>query len=209
MARFAIVVLSVAASCHAFAPAARPLRVTHTRRASAVMADVSFDGVLKGASIFAEKLSKGDDMKQALADGLAGEYDRAAADAEITRLVNSAPVVVFSWTMSPASKQAKELLKMAGASPVYKELNEPWEDGNPIRAELGRRTGRTSVPSVWIGGVYVGGCNDGPSLEAPGIVPLAFSGKLQEKLAAAASAAAVTVDAWSPAGDLDSPMTLD
>ena len=33
--------------------------------------------------------------------------------------------------------------------------------GAAIRAMLGRRTGRTSMPSVWVGGEFVGGCNDG------------------------------------------------
>jgi len=35
------------------------------------------------------------------------------------------------------------------------------EGGAAIRAMLGRRTGRTSMPSVWVGGEFVGGCNDG------------------------------------------------
>jgi glutaredoxin-related protein len=34
-------------------------------------------------------------------------------------------------------------------------------------------TDRTSMPSVWIGGSFVGGCNDGP-----GVVPLSKEGKL-------------------------------
>lgn len=35
------------------------------------------------------------------------------------------------------------------------------EDGNAIRYELSQDTGRTSVPQIWIGGEFVGGCNDG------------------------------------------------
>ena len=54
-------------------------------------------------------------------------------------------------------------------------------DGNAIRAELGQRTGRTSMPSIWIRGAgYIGGCNDGP-----GIVPLNREGKLAGMLDAA------------------------
>ena len=30
-----------------------------------------------------------------------------------------------------------------------------------MRAELAEKTGRTSVPAVYIGGEFVGGCNDG------------------------------------------------
>ena len=35
-------------------------------------------------------------------------------------------------------------------------------DGAALRARLGARTTRTSVPSIWIGGEFVGGLNDGP-----------------------------------------------
>jgi glutaredoxin 3 len=136
------------------------------------------------ARIFAKGLGP-DGFKQALADAIAGEYDRAAADAEISKKVASAPVVVFSWTRSPASKKAKELLALAKVKPLVVELDQPWSAGNPIRAELGRRTGYTSVPSIWIGGEYCGGCNDGPTADAPGLIALAFTGKLQEKLSSA------------------------
>ena len=53
------------------------------------------------------------------------------------------------------------------------------EEGAALRARLGRRTGRTSVPSVWIGGEYYGGLNDGP-----GLVPLEAEGLLEPKLRA-------------------------
>lgn len=141
------------------------------------------DSVKTFARVFSSKLSAGDDFKQALADGFAGEYDRAAAEAELMRIIDSAPVVVFSWTRSPFSKKAKDLLKLAGVvNLAVKELDQPFSEGNPLRAELGRRVGRTSVPAIFIGGEYVGGCDDGPTEAAPGIVKLAFTGKLQEKL---------------------------
>jgi glutaredoxin-related protein len=54
------------------------------------------------------------------------------------------------------------LINELGATVEVVELNLDMELGYPIRAELGKRTGRTSVPSVWIGGQFVGGCNDGP-----------------------------------------------
>lgn len=56
--------------------------------------------------------------------------------------------------------------------------DQPWSDGNPIRSALGRRIGRTSVPAIFINGVYIGGCDDGPSADAPGLIPLAFQGDL-------------------------------
>ena len=47
------------------------------------------------------------------------------------------------------------------------------------KAELKKMTGKTSAPSVWIKGTYVGGCNDG--IEPwHGVKPMIASGKFQE-----------------------------
>lgn len=48
-------------------------------------------------------------------------------------------------------------------------------DGKPLRAEMANIVGRTSVPAIWIGGQFIGGCNDGPR---GGIVKLDESGDL-------------------------------
>lgn len=53
-------------------------------------------------------------------------------------------------------------------------------DGYALRAELAERTGRTSVPAVFIGGAFVGGCNDGGM---GGVMTLDRQGKLQGMLA--------------------------
>lgn len=55
-------------------------------------------------------------------------------------------------------------------------------DGKAIRAVMGERLGRTSVPAIWIGGEFIGGCNDGPM---GGLVSLDESGKLDAMLAKA------------------------
>ena len=52
-------------------------------------------------------------------------------------------------------------------------------DGKAIRAEMADLVGRTSVPAVWIGGQFVGGCNDGPM---GGLVKLNDAGELKEML---------------------------
>ena len=105
-----------------------------------------------------------------------------AARAEIEASTASAPLVLFTWKSSPACKKALALLELTGVTPKIVALDEPWSKGNPIRAELGRLTKKSSVPSIWIGGEYVGGCDDGPSDAAPGLVPLAFKGQLIPKL---------------------------
>jgi len=45
------------------------------------------------------------------------------------------------------------------------------DDGKAIRAEMANIIDRTSVPAIWIGSKFVGGCNDGPT-EFGGIVSL-------------------------------------
>ena len=48
-------------------------------------------------------------------------------------------------------------------------------DGKAIRAEMADLVGRTSVPAIWIGQQFVGGCNDGPM---GGIMKLQEAGEL-------------------------------
>ncbi len=56
------------------------------------------------------------------------------------------------------------------------------DDGPAIRAEMCDRIDRTSVPAIWIDGVYAGGCNDGG---LGGVVKLDQQGRLDELLKAA------------------------
>ena len=51
-----------------------------------------------------------------------------------------------------------------------------------FRSELAQLTGRTSVPSIWIGGKFVGGYDDGG---LGGLVTLYRSGELAPMLTAA------------------------
>ena len=143
------------------------------------------DQIWTGLQVFQRSQSEGLGFKQAMADGIAGEYDREAVERQIKEEAASAPLVLFTWESSPSCKKALEYLKETGATPKVIRLDEPWAEGNPKRAALGRLTGKSSVPSVWIGGAYAGGGDDGPSEEAPGLVKLAFRGELKAKLEAA------------------------
>ena len=139
----------------------------------------------KAYSIFQASKAEGFDTKQSIADAIAGEYDRDAVTAEVTAAASSAPLVLFTWDSSPACKKALKYIEETGVSPSIVRLDDPWDKGNVMRAALGRLTGKSSVPSIWIGGEYIGGCDDGPSDAAPGLVPMAFRGTLQAKLEAA------------------------
>lgn len=140
-----------------------------------------------GVKKIIDGMQRGEGVKQSLADALAGDITGKEAGILEDALVlsKSAPVFMFTWTNSPACKQAIAALDRIGAKYEVKELDKPWEEGNPIRAVLGRHLKRTSVPMIFIGGNYVGGYSDGPSDEAPGLVPLAFDGKLRPMLAEA------------------------
>ena len=78
--------------------------------------------------------------------------------------------------------RAKAVLDAKGAKYTVLELDVDPE-GKAIRAEMADVVGRTSVPAIWIGGDFIGGCNDGPS-EYGGLNTIDESGKLDQMLAA-------------------------
>ena len=143
------------------------------------------DVVQKSFAIARESASSGADFKQIIANVLAGEYDADAVNAKLDDLIASAPSVMFIWEASPFSKKAIRAMEMMGADVKIVRLDDPWEEGNPMRAELGKRVGRTSVPCIFIGGEYIGGYDGGVGEESPGMIDLAFQGKLIPKLEAA------------------------
>eukprot|EP00933_Yihiella_yeosuensis_P040691 TRINITY_DN3503_c2_g2_i1.p1 TRINITY_DN3503_c2_g2~~TRINITY_DN3503_c2_g2_i1.p1 ORF type:complete len:238 (-),score=36.54 TRINITY_DN3503_c2_g2_i1:286-999(-) len=117
----------------------------------------------------------------------AGSYDRSATRARIEKEVNSAPVVMYSYSLSPFCSEAKKLLEKEGVKVQVVELAAEWlpglasQEAAAVRAELGSMTGQTSMPHVFIGGKSIGGLYTG----TPGLVPLCRSGDLQDRLKAA------------------------
>merc|ERR1719352_373207 len=181
----------------------RPAGLPVVQRPSSVRARVphlnmQFEGtpmepLQKKFDLFMKSRKEGFGFRQATADAIAGEYDRDAVTAEVKALASSAPLVMFTWKSSPACKKAiKYLSEVQGVQPKIIRLDDPWSEGNPRRAALGRLTGKSSVPSIWIGGEYIGGCEDGVGSDAPGLVPLAFKGQLQSKLEAAGAIGSVS-----------------
>jgi len=101
--------------------------------------------------------------KQSLANLFAGKYDAVVVNTQIDDLISNNPCVMFSFSTCPYCIKAKDLLiNKLGATVEVLELDQDKAIGYPIRAELGKRTGRTSVPSIWIDGQFIGGCDDGP-----------------------------------------------
>jgi glutaredoxin 3 len=136
-------------------------------------------------------------FKQFVADVVAGEYDEEAMRSNVEMFIsgksptnrerdskkmtsdkNQAHVAMFSFSTCPFCRRAKDYLDDKRISYSTMELDElDGNKGNQIRAVLGKMTGRTSVPSIFVGGEYIGGCNDGP-----GLLPLAESGDLDKLL---------------------------
>merc|ERR1712093_786821 len=67
-----------------------------------------------------------------------------AKDSVEAKIAQGKRTVVFSKTYCPYCRQAKNLLKEGG----------DWQ------AYLGQKTGQRTVPSIFIGGKFVGGCSD-------------------------------------------------
>ena len=79
-----------------------------------------------------------------------------------------------SLTHAPSPTRVRD----TGAEPVVFNLDDRNSGGKFKRAALGRITGKYSLPSCWVNGRYVGGFDDGPSADAPGLVKLSFQGRL-------------------------------
>lgn len=122
--------------------------------------------------------SLGYQFKQFVADITAGEYDEASVKNYIGSVVDSNRVAMFSFTSCPFCRRAKDYLDDNGIAYTAVELDElEGNRGNEIRAMLGKITRRTSVPSIFVNGNYIGGCNDGP-----GLFPLVESGEFKTLL---------------------------
>jgi glutaredoxin 3 len=117
-------------------------------------------------------------FKQFIADIVAGsDYNREATAQLINDFIHSHDVAMFSFSTCPFCRRAKDELQARGIPYTSMELDELEGNvgnvGNEIRAELGRLTKRTSVPSIFIQQTFIGGCNDG----SPGLIPLLERGE--------------------------------
>ena len=73
-------------------------------------------------------------------------------------------VVMYTTSWCPYCTSARQLLERKGV-----ELEEIDIDAAPAaRAEMMSRSGRTSVPQIFIGETHVGGCDDLHDLDACG-----------------------------------------
>jgi len=116
--------------------------------------------------------------KKKLVKSLAGEYDATAIQDRMNGLIDAEPVLMFSFTTCPFCIKAKGVLDGMNAKYTVIELDTD-PDGKAIRAEMADIVGQTSVPAIWIGGEFAGGCNDGGM---GGLMTLKKAGKLDGML---------------------------
>jgi len=94
----------------------------------------------------------------------------------INTTIGSSPAVIFSKSYCPYCKRVKNLFNKIEATFTVIELDQD-PHGSEYAAELEERTGRSSVPYVYVGREFLGGCEDGP-----GVFPLHEKGDLVLKL---------------------------
>ena len=108
--------------------------------------------------------------------------DRAAAAAQIDADVCSAPVVIYTYALSPFSTEALAFLDETGCRYEKIELGLEWFLLGGVasfkRAELLARHGISSLPHAFIGGKSVGGLYSGNAQGEPGLVALKTQGRL-------------------------------
>jgi glutaredoxin 3 len=113
-------------------------------------------------------------FKQWIANIVAGDFDEAAITSMVDDYIGQNDVVMFSFTTCPFCRRAKDILDERGVKYLAVELDE-LKEGNEMRAVLGRKTKRTSMPNIFVRGQCIGGCNDG----YPGLLPLIQRGEFE------------------------------
>ena len=92
-------------------------------------------------------------FNQAVADIVTGEYGRDAMLGSIRTFVSGSPVAIYSFTMYPFCRKAKDYQEEPSIPYMSIELDLlPRNGGNEIHAKLGQMTRKTSLPSIFIGG---------------------------------------------------------
>lgn len=94
---------------------------------------------------------------------------------ELKSMIDQNDVVMFTWWTCPYCSKAKQILNEKGIK--FNEINSTNEIGDALY----EATGQSSVPSIWIKGNFIGGCNDGPE-DWMGLTKCLKSGKFDELL---------------------------
>jgi len=103
-----------------------------------------------------------------------GSYDEEEVQADIADTINSAPVVIYTYGLSPFSTEAMSVLESTGCNLKNVELGAEWfalgPKGSATRVELRKLYGQGSLPHIFIGGEWVGGLATGADGGLAGLV---------------------------------------
>lgn len=100
-----------------------------------------------------------------LGHGLMRLLGRATPTTSAPRRTRMPKITMYSTGFCPFCIRAKQLLKSKG----IEQIDEIRIDQNPAeRAVMMERTGRHTVPQIFIGNTHVGGCDDLFALERSG-----------------------------------------
>lgn len=93
------------------------------------------------------------------------ESEIMASPEFVDQAVSDNPVLIFSKTFCPYSTKAKRAVTEAGSKvvgfvePFVVEINQRL-DGRELQEALYKKTGRRTIPLVFVGGLFVGGAED-------------------------------------------------
>lgn len=103
-----------------------------------------------------------------------GSYDEAEVQTEISQTIRSAPVVIYTYGLSPFSTEALAVLESTGCKFENIQLGAEWfalgAKGSATRVELRKMYGQGSLPHIFIGGKWVGGLRTGADGGLAGLV---------------------------------------
>eukprot|EP00271_Cylindrocystis_brebissonii_P010242 TRINITY_DN26380_c0_g1_i1.p1 TRINITY_DN26380_c0_g1~~TRINITY_DN26380_c0_g1_i1.p1 ORF type:complete len:114 (+),score=20.19 TRINITY_DN26380_c0_g1_i1:276-617(+) len=106
---------------------------------------------------------------------MGGKVSRGASPMSLAKaqsIVRDNSLVVFSKTYCPYCVKVKKLLRDLGTNPTVLELDVE-ADGPQLQSAVAGWTGQRTVPSVFIGGEFIGGCDDTVASHSRGkLVPL-------------------------------------
>ena len=154
----ALMVCLLASTCNAFGLALSRAS-THCRASALRMSESGPNPVLGVASLgmgLIKPIFKAEAAFQATVLSLGSEDVREEARAQIETDRNSAPVVVYTYGLSPFSTECKAFLDGVGCKYEAIELGPEWfllgPKASAMRAELAAETGQSSMPHVFIQG---------------------------------------------------------
>ena len=185
----ALMICLLASTCNAFG-LALGRSSTHSRASTLRMSEGP-NPVLGIASLgmgLIKPIFKAEAALQATVLSLGSEDVREQARAQIETDRNYAPVVVYTYGLSPFSTECKAFLDGLGCKYEAIELGPEWfllgPKASAMRAELAATTGQSSLPHVFIQGKSVGGLYSANDV-GEGLSALQKSGELATMLKAA------------------------